>query len=171
MKKLLLAACVLLPATAGAGGLEVFAGYAFAQRYGDSEHGVRAGADLGVDGPLALEVAAGAQRRGLGSSTATDYTLMAGPRIAGTGKIAPFAAFTAGVIRTNVDTGRLSSHDTEPVAALDVGIDVALGSRWALRAQAGLQFTKDGETFVDAPADAWESSPRGSAAIVWRPGR
>ena len=73
MKKLLLFACVLLPATAGADGPEVFGGYAYSRREGDSYHGVRGRAwTSALTRTLGLELAAFAQRTSSDGSRYTD---------------------------------------------------------------------------------------------------
>jgi hypothetical protein len=175
MKKLLLAACVLLPATAHADGPDVFGGYAFSRRDGDSYHGVRAGLDFGLTRTLGLEVAAAAQRTPSYGGHYTDIGLMAGPRFHGSGRRAPFLALTAGFVRTSQDVEGddffFSDVYTEPTAAVDVGVDLTVGERWAVRIQAGIVGTRDYDQQGDFVEKNWQANPRGSAAIVWRPGR
>ena len=175
MNKLLLVACVLLPVTAAADGLDVFGGYAYGRREGDSYHGLRAGVDLGVTRTFGIEVAASAQRTSFGGSHYTDTGLMAGPRFHGTGRNAPFVTLSAGFVHTSqhIDGGDFSFDDgyTEPIVALDAGVDLAVGEGWAVRVQAGVQFTEDLAIQGDLADDEWQANPRGSVAIVWRPGR
>jgi hypothetical protein len=175
MKKLLLAACVLLPVTARADGPDVFGGYAFSRREGDSYHGVRAGLDFGLTRRFGFEVAASGQRMWSHGSHYTDTGLMVGPRFHGTGRNAPFLALSAGFVHTSqhIDGGDFSFDDayTEPIVALDAGVDLAVGERWAVRVQAGVQFTDDLAVHGDFGEDEWQANPRGSLAIVWRPGR
>ena len=175
MKNLLLAVCVLIPATAGADGPDIFGGYAYSRRDGDSYHGVRAGLDLAVTHRLDFEVAASAQRTPDYGGHYTDVALMAGPRFHGTGRRAPFLALTAGFVRTSQDVEGddffFSDIYTEPIAALEAGVDLPVGARWALRVQAGVVTTRDYGQHADYLEKDWQASPRGSAAIVWRPGR
>lgn len=176
MKKALLAVCILLPSTAhAADGPDVFGGYALSRRDGDSYHGVRAGLDLGLTRAVDFEVAASAQRTSSFGSHYTDIGLMAGPRVHGSGRNAPFLALTAGYVHTrqHIDGGDFFFDDTYggPTAALDAGVDLAVGERWAVRVQAGVVGTRDYDQHGDFVERQWQANPRGSVAIVWRPAR
>jgi hypothetical protein len=171
-----LAVCILLAAAAHAAeGPDVFGGYALSRRAGEAYHGVRAGLDFGLTRTLGLEVAAAAQRTSSDFSRYTDSGLMAGPRLHGTGRNAPFLTLSFGFVRTSYHfDGIDTSYDggyTEPIVALDAGVDLAVGERWAVRLQAGLAGTRDDVQRFDYVEEGWQANPRGSVAIVWRTGR
>jgi hypothetical protein len=175
-----LAACcaVLAPfrtSAADAPGAELFAGYSHARHDTQETDGFAAGLDVALGRSLGLELVVSRHYDSeLGTSTSWS-SAMAGPRFVWWhDSVSPFVAVQGGFERreesVEVFEAEISQTRTKAAGQVAAGVEVSVGSRWAVRVQ-GVGVFRDsfpGEGDQDG-GPRWD--PQASIGIAYRFGR
>lgn len=120
---------------------EVSGGYAYSRIDKVNLHGGYGALDVALGRSFGLEVQGAFQSGGVDGTDVDRATLLAGPRFAWRrGGVTPFVHALGGVVRdsSGLDVFDVSIRvkDTNAAGVLGGGVDVPLGSRWAVRLQA-----------------------------------
>ena len=167
---------------------DVFAGYSFMQMEDVDRHGVNVASSFPLAGSFSGFVDASAHWSTQGWIDQTDLTLMAGPGVR-LGKRGGLVFFLRGLVGLVADrgsypewTGAVAHSDSSLGAMTGGGVDLAIGSYPALRAQADCLWRHtSGATIASSPGpvppivgtpavgpSSLSASFRGSAGLVYR---
>lgn len=154
---------------------EAFAGYSHARHDTQETDGFAAGVDFALGRSLGLELAVARHYDSeLGTSTSWS-SVMAGPRFVWWhDSVSPFVAVQGGLERRqesiDVFEAEISQKQTKAAGQVAVGVEVSVGSRWAVRVQ-GVGVFRDsfpGEGDQDGGL-RWD--PQASIGIAYRFGK
>ncbi len=133
---------------------DVFAGYSFTQIEDVDRHGVNLAVSFSLAGAFGGFVDSSAHWGAQGWSNRTDLTLMAGPGVR-LGKRGGLAVFLRGLVGLVTDrtsypefAGAVAHSDSRLGAMAGGGVDLPIGSRLALRAQADCLWSEASEEGV-----------------------
>lgn len=147
---------------------ELFAGYSHARHDGLETDGFAAGVDIGLGRSLGVEVSGSGHYKSESGTSLSWTSLFVGPRYAFRGdRLTPFVHALGGVVRSSagVDVFDVSIRetDTDLGGAFGGGIDIGVGSSWAVRVQ--------GDWVLQQREDGTVGDPRAVLGVVYRAGR